>query len=103
VRETEPRAISSAASLPAMGGAPRRSMSGPAASAAASSRSAAGVAAAASTAAAAALAGSVPSTEMTCLISASRRHFGHAAACRRPPGSSWPAGQRAVTVRRARG
>jgi hypothetical protein len=99
---TDPRAMSSAASLPAAGGAPCRIMSGSAASAEASSRSAAGFAATASTASAAVHAGSVPSTAMTCRISVSRRHRGQAGACRVPPGSSWPAGQRAVTARRDR-
>jgi hypothetical protein len=100
---TEPQAMSSAASLPASGGAPCRSMSGSAASAEASSRSAAGVTATASTASAAVRADSDPPAVMTCRISASRRHCGHAGACRLPPGSTWPAGHRAVTVRRVRG
>ena len=53
VKAVDPRAISSAASRPATGGAPCWSMSGSAASAEVSSRSTAGLVATASTAAAA--------------------------------------------------
>lgn len=96
-RVAEPRAISSAASRPAAGGAPALSAPGSAASASASCRSACPPGATASTAASITAAGSDGSAAETAATTCSRRHRGHG----RPPSgqaSSCPDGQRAATA-----